>query len=78
MACWSSALDAARAAITGNFPEGRTGFRFNGLLGLLSIHVDHWCELPFLSLLMFAVVCMICSICIAAVKAGSLSESETH
>ena len=77
MAYWSSALDAARAAIRGNFPEGLTGFRRTGPIGLLSIHVDHFCELPLLSLLMFA-VCMIYSICIAAVKAGSLSESETH
>lgn len=77
MACWSSALDAARAAIRGNFPEGLTGFRCTGPIGLLSIHVDHFCELPLLSLLMFA-ACMIYSICIAAVMAGSLSESETH
>ena len=46
MACWSSALDAARAAIRGNFPEGLTGFRCTGPIGLLSIHVDHFCELP--------------------------------
>ena len=37
--------------------------------------IDHSCDLPLLSSLMLA-ICMICSFCTAAVKAGSLSESE--